>query len=401
MKVLHVLYQSFPHITGSSTRSRDLLLSQNVNGIKPVVITSPFQEGRENVDVLFGIKHYRTFVKGQDVPTSEEDKGFVNRIKRILRMPYFIKEIVRVVKEEKPDILHAHATFFCGISAIIVGIKERLPVIYEVRSLWEQRLLEQDKSVKIRIQVKIISLLERYSMLFANHVVVINDHLRKELIKRGIKKKKITIIGNAVNVDNMKQHFKKGIDVHPELVFGYIGGISPIEGLDLLLKVFFKLNKEGFRNKLIIYGDGVFLPELEHLKESLKIKNVIFKGKIANEDVFLAYDEIDVIVNPRRNLIINNTITPLKPLEAMAYGKIVLGSNVNGLKELIKEGVNGYLFEADSLDSLYEKIVYLINSPSEDLQKIRENAYVYIEKERNWVVNGKKYKELYESVIKK
>ncbi len=400
MKVLHVLYQSFPHITGSSTRSRDLLMAQKELKIKPVVITSPFQEGVKNIDVLYGIKHYRTFNPETDIPTSETDKGFRNRLKRIMRMPYFIRKIRQVVKIEKPDVIHAHATFFCGLSATFVGLIYKLPVIYEVRSLWEQRILEQNKSLKSKIQVNFISLLETWTMRFANHVVTINNHLKTEIVRRGIKDSKVTIVGNAVNfemIDNEIDLIVSNCSKEPsEFVFGYVGGISAIEGLDILIKTFAKLKNNGYTNILMIYGDGVFMDELKQLKTALKVDNVYFKGKIAPELISTAYDSIDIIVNPRRNLHINNTVTPLKPLEAMAYGKVVLGSNVGGLREIIKNGENGLLFNADDEADLYRKIIQIIESSPNSFQELKTNAIEYVLKERNWLLNGRKYVELYE-----
>ena len=52
MKVLHILYQSLPNISGSSIRSRDILNNQLKIGIKPIVITSPFQNPFEKGKVV-------------------------------------------------------------------------------------------------------------------------------------------------------------------------------------------------------------------------------------------------------------------------------------------------------------------------------------------------------------
>lgn len=402
MKVLHVLYQSFPHITGSSTRSRDLLTAQKSIGINPVVITSPFQKGIEEVDVLYGVKHYRTFEEGKDTPTSEKDKGLRNRIRRILRMPYFIREVKKVLKAEKPEVIHAHATFFCGLSAAIIGYFFKLPVIYEVRSIWEQRILEQNKSVKAKMQVKLISFLEVMSMRLSNHVVAISKHLKEDIEERGISTSKITVVGNAVNLEMIKDsgiEEKLMLKNAKDFIFSYIGGISSIEGLDVLIKAFAKLSRKGYSNKLFIYGDGVYLGALLKLKEELHADNVHFKGRVAHEFIYKAYNSIDVIVNPRRNIHINNTVTPLKPLEAMAYRKLVIGSDVGGLREIIQDGKTGILFKADDVDDLYSKIIKLIGSSRDELQSFRNDAYNYVINERNWLSNAKKYCELYKSLI--
>ncbi len=50
---------------------------------------------------------------------------------------YEIERLVaKIIELEEPDILHAHAMFFCALPAILLGKKYKIPVVYEVRSLW-------------------------------------------------------------------------------------------------------------------------------------------------------------------------------------------------------------------------------------------------------------------------
>ena len=67
-----------------------------------------------------------------------------------------------------------------------------------------------------------------------------------------------------------------------------------------------------------------------------------------------------MIVNPRKKSYLTDTVTPLKPLEAMAYKKLIIASDVGGMKELIEDGENGILFESESVYEL-EKVIYKIS----------------------------------------
>ena len=58
MKILHILYQSTPDTAGSSIRSRDLVASQLIEGIVPIVITSPFQNSRDDKKSIEVIQNY-------------------------------------------------------------------------------------------------------------------------------------------------------------------------------------------------------------------------------------------------------------------------------------------------------------------------------------------------------
>jgi len=81
----------------------------------------------------------------------------------------------------------------------------------------------------------------------------------------------------------------------------------------------------------------------------------------------------------------------------MAYKKLVVASDVGGMKELIKNGENGILFESGSIYDL-EKVISRI-SDKEDWKNIVENAYKYIIKERSWFENAKLYNKIYSELI--
>ena len=389
MKVLHILYQSLPNISGSSIRSRDILNNQLKIGLKPIVITSPFQNPTnqdDSVEEIDGIKYYRTFSKNHEL-VNEGNSSFFLKIKKFFRIIKFSSKVYEIAKKEQVDIIHAHAMFFCAIAGKITSIFLNKPFIYEVRSLWEERF--KKNNIFNYIIFSSLTFLETFCMSLADHIIAINQNLKNELQNRLIlKKRKITVVENAVDIDRLV--ISKETD-RSELVFGYIGTLSPIEGLDLLIIVFKKLK---IPNKLLIFGSGI---ECDNLKKLSKgHDNIQFKGKVSSSKIFNAYSQIDIIVNPRKSSYLTNSVTPLKTLEAMAYKKIVLASNVGGMLELIKDNKTGILFKSGSsieLEKAIKKILF-----REDLNEIIGNAYDYINKHRNWYCNVKLYKNLYKDL---
>tara|TARA_B100000475_G_scaffold41249_1_gene26862 strand:- start:60 stop:1235 length:1176 start_codon:yes stop_codon:yes gene_type:complete len=387
MKVLHILYQSLPNISGSSIRSRDILNNQLKLGVKPIVITSPFQNPKRNgsVEEIDGIKYYRTFSNNNEL-VNENTSSIFLQIKKFFRIISFTLKVYEVAKKEQVDIIHAHAMFFCAIAGKITSISLNKPLIYEVRSLWEERF--KKNNLFNYLICSFITFLETFCMFLADHIIAINQNLKIELQNRFVlKKRKITVVENAVDLDQViDSKFNRS-----ELVFGYIGNLSPIEGLDLLIKAF---NNLDLSNKLLIFGNGI---EFENLKRlSAGNKNIIFKGKVSNSEIFKAYDQIDIIVNPRKSSYLTNSVTPLKTLEAMAYKKLVLASDVGGMKELIKDGKTGILFKSESPTRLEKALKEIL--VRNDLNEIIDNSYEYIHKQRNWYHNAKLYKKLYSDI---
>ena len=389
MKVLHILYQSLPNISGSSIRSRDILKNQLKIGLKPIVISSPFQNPKRqgvSVEEIEGIKYYRTFSNSNEL-VNENQSSFFIQIKKFFRIISFTIKVYRIAKKEQVDVIHAHAMFFCVIAGKITSISLNKPLLYEVRSLWEERY--KKKNIFNYLIFSFVTFLETCCMFFADHIVAINQNLKIELQKRLLlNNRKITVVENAVDLERVVD---SGINRN-KLVFGYVGTISPIEGLDLLIKAF---NSVGISNKLLIFGTGI---ELENLKNlSIENCNIIFKGQVSNSEIFKAYNQIDIIVNPRKSSYLTNSVTPLKTLEAMAHKKIVLASDVGGMKELIKDGENGILFKSGSIESLEKVLCEIIER--DDLKEIKENAYKYIINDRNWLENAKLYNGIYSDLI--
>lgn len=388
MKVLHILYQSLPNSAGSSIRSRDILNNQLKIGITPIVITSPFQKSFEKgklKETNSGITYYRTFSNKNEV-VSEKKTSFLVQIMKFFRIINFSLQIYTVVKKEKIDVIHAHAMFFCAFSAQFAGFLLNKPIVYEIRSLWEERY-KKNGFINYLI-FSFVTVLETLSMLFANHIVVINNNLKSQLQQRlFLMRKNMTVVENAIDLDRVKiSKLNKN-----NFVFGYIGTLSPIEGLDLLIKAF---NVLKIKNKLLIFGDGIELEKLKKLANGSS--NIEFKGKVSSDEISKAYDQVDVIINPRIKSYLTDTVTPLKPLEAMAYQKLVLVSDVGGMKELVKNEFNGIVFKSDSYKEIKNVIQEVIKR--NDLDKIIENGYRYIKEERSWKVNVKKYYSIYKNL---
>ena len=392
MKVLHILYQSLPNISGSSIRSRDIINNQLKIGVEPIVITSPFQkpfEKGKTEEIYNGVKYYRTFSNENEV-VKEKLTDFTTQIKKMFRIFHFVFQVIKIAKKENISILHAHAMFYCAIPAKVASLILNKPMIYEIRSLWEERYKSGNFIRKYLFEL--ITFLETFSMFLSDEIIVINQNLKENLSNRFIlRDKKIRVVSNAVDLSNIniiKSSKRK-------LTFSYIGTVSPIEGIDLLIHCFNNLHKKGFKNKLLIFGDGV---EKKNLLKIAKNNPLIeFKGQFFQKDIAAVYSEVDVIVNPRKKSYLTDSVTPLKPLEAMAYKKLIIASDVGGMKELIKNEENGILFESDSIIELEKVISQIIDSKKK--KNIVENAYRYIVENRNWFENIKLYRQIYHKLI--
>jgi glycosyltransferase involved in cell wall biosynthesis len=112
------------------------------------------------------------------------------------------------------------------------------------------------------------------------------------------------------------------------------------------------------------------------------------------------YNLIDILVYPRLRMRLTDLVTPLKPLEAMAQGRLMVASDVGGHLELIEDGKTGVLFEAGNPKALAEKTLDLLVA-SGRWAPLRLAARSFVETERNWAGSVARYKYVYGQLVAK
>jgi glycosyltransferase involved in cell wall biosynthesis len=91
-------------------------------------------------------------------------------------------------------------------------------------------------------------------------------------------------------------------------------------------------------------------------------------------------------------------VTPLKPLEAMAQGRLVVASDVGGHRELMTDGRTAKLFRAGDIDALSRTVLELIDD-KQSWPRLREEARRYVEQERTWEASAARYQPVYSGLV--
>lgn len=399
MKILHILDHYKPHFSGYVFRSNYILHNQKKMGIEPVVLTSPKQgEVRESVEFFDGIKIYRTLL-------SERHFGSIPFLKEAKLMNTLAKRIREIVSEIKPDIIHAHSPSLNGIPAQRVAEKMGLPVVYEVRAFWEDAAVDHETFKENSFKYKLSRLIETRLFKNVDAIFTICGGMKSEIVNRGVPESKITVIPNGVDTKKFSfmgrdKDLVKQLKINGRNVIGFIGSFYHYEGIDLLIDAFARILREDNDVILLLVGEGPEYMRMREKTDKMSLNGyVTFTGKIPHQEIKRYYSLMDILVYPRKSIRLTELVTPLKPLEAMAMGKVVVGSDVGGMKELIRDGHNGVLFESDRVESLVKKLLGLISNPGLREGLSRE-AVMYVRKERNWDNIIHRYIPVYERVLK-
>ena len=397
MRILHVLDHSIPLHSGYTFRTRSILREQQALGWETFHVTGSKQGGgvnptlEEDVD---GLHFYRT----------PRNDGFLDKLP-VLNQKEVIdsleKRLSQIIPQIKPDVLHAHSPSLNAIAALRAGKKFGIPVVYEVRAFWEDAAVDHGTAKENGLRYKLTRALETYALKNASAVTTICEGLRKDIVARGISADKVTVIPNAVDIDKFAVGgvadlaLKHKLGLQDMRLIGFIGSFYAYEGLDVLLRAVPAMLERLPDLRVLLVGGGPQDAQLRQLAKDLNIADkVVFTGRVPHEQVQQYYDLLDVLVYPRLSMRLTDLVTPLKPLEAMAQGRVLAASDVGGHLELIEHGKTGVLFKADDPDSLAKNVGDLL-AAQEQWPALRVNGRNFVETERNWPISVARYKKIY------
>ncbi|ENO88191.1 TIGR04063 family PEP-CTERM/XrtA system glycosyltransferase [Thauera aminoaromatica] len=398
MRILHILDHSIPLHSGYTFRTAAILREQRALGWETFHLTSPKQgETTAMVEEIEGLRFHRTAV-----PTPAS-----SGIAELRQIRAVQARIEQLAAELRPDILHAHSPVLNAIPAIRAGRKLGIPVVYEIRAFWEDAAVDHGTTTEGSLRYRATKGLETWAIKRADHVFTICEGLRADIVGRGIPAAKVTVIPNAVDIES----FQLSGDADPALreqlglagttVVGFVGSFYAYEGLDLLLEAFPALLQKRPELRLLLVGGG---PQDENLKaQALRLgvaDKVVFTGRVPHKDVSRYYDQIDLLAYPRHSMRLTELVTPLKPLEAMAQGRLFVASDVGGHKELIRDGETGRLFKAGSAEALAAAIDDLL-AHRERWPAMRAAGRQFVEDVRNWTNSVANYTPVYRRLVAK
>lgn len=396
--VLFVLNKAMPAINGYTIRTNEIVSRVQDYGYRPVATSrlgwSPEHENYTKPGLDEG--DYRTYY------IDKSDKYLTNRTPLRKYFNVYKEELFNIVIKEKPAVIHAASNFQNAMPAIRLGNQLNIKTIYEVRGLWHHT---QTSKVPEFYNSDRFNMQEHYEILccqYADEVIVISESLREYLILKGIKAEKITVLPNGVDSEVLSP-LEKSADIieryqlEDSTVLGFIGSITNYEGIDLIIDTVQSLNNSNEfkrRFKLLVVGDGQYRAALQRkvLEQNLS-EDIIFTGKVPFETVKDYYSVIDIAPFPRQDKLVCQLVTPIKTYEAMAMAKRVIVSDVNALKEMVIDQVNGVYFRADDQKAFEEAVISVLNNDS-----IGESAREWVVDNRDWKVLLKKLVKVYEKL---
>jgi PEP-CTERM/exosortase A-associated glycosyltransferase len=397
-RILHVLDHSLPTHSGYTFRTRALMKAQvakgwdvaGITGVRHPVPGPP-------VETVDGLTFHRT-------PAIATAPSPIREWREIAALAARTEALAR---EWKPDVLHAHSPVLDGLAALRAGKKLGIPVIYEIRAFWEDAAVGNGTGREGGLRYHLIKRIETHAVRSADAVAVICEGLRGDLVARGIDADKIIVSPNGVDLDLFGDPPPRDDALAGELgldagaaVIGFIGSFYDYEGIDDLIAAMPALVAAEPRARLLLVGGGPMEAALKAQAAASPVAGQIhFVGRVPHQEVERYYSLTDILAYPRKKMRLTDLVTPLKPLEAMAQGKLVAASDVGGHRELIEDGVTGTLFAPDDPAAIASALKALFAARATWHER-RRTARIFVEIHRNWSSNILRYEPVYQRLLR-
>ena len=395
-RVLHVLDHSLPLHSGYTFRTRAILTAQQASGFEVRGITGlrHLADGPD-CEAADGLTFHRT--RGQaNGPVGLREWREINLL---------ADAIVALARDWRPDLLHAHSPALCGKAALIAARRLGLPLVYEIRAFWEDAAVSNGTGSGGNLKYRLTRALENNVVAGADAVVTICQGLKDDLVARGTDPAKITLSPNGVDL----ALFGAALAPDPALaqqlelgdgpVIGFIGSFYDYEGLDDLIAAMPTLIARVPAARLLLVGGGPVEDALRaQAAASPAAAAIRFVGRVPHSQVERYYALMDVMAYPRKASRLTDLVTPLKPLEAMAQGKLVAASDVGGHRELITHGQTGTLFAPDDPAACAATLAGLLAEKS-CWQAMREAGFAHVRTSHDWAKNVHRYHVVYQVLL--
>jgi glycogen(starch) synthase len=392
LRILHVLDHSIPLHSGYTFRTLAILREQRRLGWKTIQLTTPKQgAGTAREETIDGLRLHRT--------PSALGTGL------LAQMRLTAARIAEVVREEHPDVIHAHSPVLNALPALWLRLSQRLPVVYEMRASWEDAAVDHGTTIDGGVRYRLSRSLETFALKQADQITTICEGLRGDIASRGIPPERITVIPNAVDIENFRFGVPADVALQQRLglegcvVIGFAGSFYGYEGLHLLVEAVRQMLPRHPELRLLLIGGGPQEQALTSQVSQAGLQNhVVFAGRVPHAEMQRYYELIDVLAYPRLPIRLTELVTPLKPLEAMAQGRMFVASDVGGHRELVRHGETGFLCKAGDAGALAVAIEDLLARRKQWAQ-IREQARRFVEQERTWTSSVARYTNVYHRAL--
>ncbi len=360
-----------------------------------VVVSAPFIKDSKEFEMKENLKIFR-FKYGF---TSLREGAILPNIKKnkllIFQVPFYLffsfLSIVKLVRKEKIDIIHAHLIVPQGFLAVLykkLFRKKDLKILCTVHG-----------GDIFSLRGKIMTRIKKWTLENVDEITVVSEEIKKEIKKIGVCSDNVAVM--PMGVDDEIFRPEKSVDIIRKKygaggpLFLFVGRLVEKKGLKYAISSMAKVLKKYPKAKLLVIGTGPLEEDLKKQTEEMSLQNnVIFAGGISNSRLPEYYAAADLFLGP--SVTAGNGDSEgfgLVFVEAMLCGCAVIASDLEAISDIIEDGRNGMRINVKDADLFADRIIDLI-SDEEKRKEMAGRGYETAKEKFTWKIAEKRYIDL-------
>jgi len=402
MKTLLIATSTFPRWQGDAVAARFVFdLSRELTKYYRVIVLAPHDPGAKQHEWMEGVevrrfpyffpKKYERLCNGAGILPNLRS-GFFPKV----QVPsLFVAEaywLARLIEKERVDVVNSHWMIPQGFTVALVKQFVDVPHLVTIHS-------SDLHTLKRFFFGRWVS---QFILRSADCIITVSNYLKTVLDKLVGYSTTATVLPMGVDLKRFTTHKTQSLlrheyQISAEKVILYVGKLIEVKGVHVLIHAMNILTKQRKDIQLILVGDGILREKLEVQVDNLNLNPFVrFTGAVGHKQLADFYTLCDLVVVP--SLITPRGETegmPVVILEAMSVGKPVVGSNVGGISDVIKNGYNGFLTSPQNPEDIAEKILMCLEESnlSRFGVRARKTAQRY-----GWQAIGENYQRVIDSM---
>lgn len=296
------------------------------------------------------------------------NEGFIKRLIDFLSFA-FTSFIASLFVRNVDVVVGTSPQFFTTVSAWLVSIFKRVPFIFELRDLWPESIRAVNAMSNSWI-LNVFETLELFLYREASAIITVTSSFKKNLVRRGIKEKKIYKITNGVDLSKFAPRSKdialvNELKCENKFIVGYLGTHGLAHALEAVIYAAEYLESEKGIDDIhfLFVGDGATKKALTDKSEVLKLKNVTFVNSVSRDEITRYWSILDVSIVHLRKADLFKTVIPSKIFECIAMHIPILHCVEGESANIIEESGVGILVEPENSKQMANQILALKDNP--------------------------------------
>ncbi|MGR9037609.1 MAG: glycosyltransferase family 4 protein, partial [Gammaproteobacteria bacterium] len=212
---------------------------------------------------------------------------------------------------------------------------------------------------------------EYWALSRADAVLTVSEPLRQHILEQGLESSRIHVLPNGVNASVFRPEprdpdIRSRWGIGTELVLGFVGGLRPWHGVDILPVLLERLIDRYPRLRLVWVGEGPWRKRLESdLREKRLHRHAVFTGALTHTEIPPLIRQFDVALAPYPEFDHHFYFSPLKLFEYMGCGVPVIAAAAGQISQIVRHEETGLLYPPGNLDALTDYCDRLLGNPDE------------------------------------